>query len=547
MIRNRFLFIILLLFFSCLRLGLHSYSNNESSLSNESSNLLNQRNLLNIKNTTDEITSDYYQEEDEGDTEDTEDTEAEQSATCPSRFDTTVGVVLFTAGVLYCFVGLAVICEGEFKDSVVELANFLKLPPDVAGATLMAAGTSSPELFTSLVALIGPVADIGTGTVVGSAIFNLLIIIGGCVLFSSHIFHLQWKPVLRDTLVNLFCFLFLYITFYDQLIHWYEAFLGCFFYVSYVAMMGVNTHIMNAMDKIANFLVSKVPCLKILQDPSGTKEEPSNIDELNEFIDKNGGGDDLDIDIELNDIELDSGMLLDDGDKLGDNSLLTDFDNDTDDNDKSDEPRKSIQEDTGFDVPEEKHEHFPTSIIGWVWYVLAWPYEIAFYYTVPPVKGRYKYQFLASFFLSLAWLGVFSTFMVKWTEKIGCILGISDAIMGVTFLAIGTSMPDCLTSIFVARTGRGNMAVCNALGSNIFDILLALCLPWALSTIISGTPVDVVSDTLVQDVLILTGTMGVIFISLCITRWRLNKKLGFLYYTLYIVFVTYTVIRELFF
>ena len=116
-----------------------------------------------------------------------EETEPEQSATCLSRFDTTVGIILFTSGVLYCFVGLAIICEGEFKDSVVELANFLKLPPDVAGlflfvvflifscfltfltgATLMAAGTSSPELFTSLVALAGPVADIGTGTVVGS-------------------------------------------------------------------------------------------------------------------------------------------------------------------------------------------------------------------------------------------------------------------------------------------------------------------------------------------------------------------------------------------
>ena len=36
------------------------------------------------------------------------------------------------------------------------------------GATLMAAGTSSPELFTSLVAIAGPVADIGTGTIVGS-------------------------------------------------------------------------------------------------------------------------------------------------------------------------------------------------------------------------------------------------------------------------------------------------------------------------------------------------------------------------------------------
>lgn len=45
----------------------------------------------------------------------------------------------------------------------IDRSNVLK-----KGATLMAAGTSSPELFTSLVAIAGPVADIGTGTVVGS-------------------------------------------------------------------------------------------------------------------------------------------------------------------------------------------------------------------------------------------------------------------------------------------------------------------------------------------------------------------------------------------
>ena len=56
-----------------------------------------------------------------------------RSATCGSEFDKTIGVILFTAGVLYCFVGLAIICEGEFSASVVELAKFLKLSPDVAG------------------------------------------------------------------------------------------------------------------------------------------------------------------------------------------------------------------------------------------------------------------------------------------------------------------------------------------------------------------------------------------------------------------------------
>lgn len=246
-------------------------------------------------------------------------------------------------------------------------------------------------------------------------------------------------------------------------------------------MMGVNNQIMNGMDACANFALKTFPFLSILQDPEKKNEtaDPTNIEELNEFIEKNGS-DEFSIELEETGNNQSSGSLLeDDDDKLSENT---------------EEGRRSIQEDTAFDVVEEKHEHYPESVLGWIWYVLAWPYEIVFYYTVPPVKGKYKYQFLASFFMSLVWLGVFSTFMVKWTEKIGCILGVEDAIMGVTFLAIGTSMPDCLTSIFVARTGRGNMAVCNALGSNVFDILLALSLPWAVSTVLSGTPVTVASD-----------------------------------------------------
>jgi Ca2+/Na+ antiporter len=88
-------------------------------------------------------------------------------------------------GVLYTFVGLAIVCEHEFKDSLVEICRQLNLSEDIAGATFMAAGTSSPELFTALVAVWSPKDDIGVSTIVGSAIFNILIIIGSSVVVSG--------------------------------------------------------------------------------------------------------------------------------------------------------------------------------------------------------------------------------------------------------------------------------------------------------------------------------------------------------------------------
>merc|ERR1711862_728547 len=74
--------------------------------------------------------------------------------------------------------------------------------------------------------------------------------------------------------------------------------------------------------------------------------------------------------------------------------------------------------------------------------------------------------------------------MVDAVNRCGLILDIDSLIMGLIFLAAGTSVPDALGSIAVAKQGEGDMAVANAFGSNVFDILLGLGVPWFLSTAI---------------------------------------------------------------
>ena len=56
----------------------------------------------------------------------------------------------------------------------------LKITPDVAGATFMAAGGSAPELFTSIIGVFIAKSDVGIGTIVGSAVFNILFVIAAC-------------------------------------------------------------------------------------------------------------------------------------------------------------------------------------------------------------------------------------------------------------------------------------------------------------------------------------------------------------------------------
>ncbi|KAF3851858.1 hypothetical protein F7725_005213 [Dissostichus mawsoni] len=79
---------------------------------------------------------------------------------------------------IYMFCALALVCDDYFVPSLEKLCERLQLSEDVAGATFMAAGSSAPELFTSIIGVFITKGDVGVGTIVGSAVFNILCIIG---------------------------------------------------------------------------------------------------------------------------------------------------------------------------------------------------------------------------------------------------------------------------------------------------------------------------------------------------------------------------------
>ena len=109
--------------------------------------------------------------------------------------------------------------------------------------------------------------------------------------------------------------------------------------------------------------------------------------------------------------------------------------------------------------------------------VLA-PLNLALAYTVPdcrePALEKYAY---VTFILSIVWIGIFAFGMVECIVRVGCFTGVPVFIMGLTFLAAGTSVPDMLSSVVVAKQGKGDMAVSSSIGSNIFDVAVGLPLP----------------------------------------------------------------------
>ncbi|VDK17728.1 unnamed protein product [Anisakis simplex] len=119
-------------------------------------------------------------------------------------------------------------------------------------------------------------------------------------------------------------------------------------------------------------------------------------------------------------------------------------------------------------------------------YVLLAPIVLSLYFTLPDSKKQSSRRYYAITFTgSILWIALFSYMMVWFASTIGETLAIPTEIMGLTLLAAGTSIPDLITSVIVARKGLGDMAVSSSIGSNLFDICVGL---------IAGAVVDLLRD-----------------------------------------------------
>ena len=111
----------------------------------------------------------------------------------------------------------------------------------------------------------------------------------------------------------------------------------------------------------------------------------------------------------------------------------------------------------------------------------------------------------------------------------------SEMLIGLTVVAIGTSLPELVTSIVAAKKGESEIALGNVVGSNIFNILFILGL--------SGTVHPLGCDaTALIDTIILIGVCAVMAI-ICTTGRKANRSEGAVCAVLYVLYVTYTILR----
>lgn len=109
--------------------------------------------------------------------------------------------------------------------------------------------------------------------------------------------------------------------------------------------------------------------------------------------------------------------------------------------------------------------------------------------------------------------------------------------MGLTFLAAGTSVPDLITSVLVAREGKGDMAVSSSIGSNLFDVTVGLPVPWLIYTAVYQKSMDVSSIGMGCSIGMLFIMLILVFLSILVFKWKMTKPMGVVMLGFYVIFV----------
>ena len=125
--------------------------------------------------------------------------------------------------------------------------------------------------------------------------------------------------------------------------------------------------------------------------------------------------------------------------------------------------------------------------------------------------------------------------VVNSAEVIAAGFGLSENLIGLTVCAIGTSLPELVTSIVAARKGEVDMAIGNVIGSNIFNILLVLALASAIS------PVAMTMENVI-DLIILTA-ISVMMLVMIIPKKQLNRICGGVCVAVYVIYMVYICMR----
>ena len=124
---------------------------------------------------------------------------------------------------------------------------------------------------------------------------------------------------------------------------------------------------------------------------------------------------------------------------------------------------------------------------------------------------------------------------VEGAKEIARFFGLSEAIIGLTIVALGTSLPELVTSVIAARKGESDIAVGNVIGSNIFNVFLILGVS---ATILPMT----ISSTYLYDMIMLIAVMVLTYLPIAKTK-NVSRGMGITMVLVYVAYTAYLIMR----
>ncbi len=174
-------------------------------------------------------------------------------------------------------------------------------------------------------------------------------------------------------------------------------------------------------------------------------------------------------------------------------------------------------------------------------HIALFPIKALIHFGIPDVRKASVILFpkaIISAILSVLFLICGSYTMVATLDALAHDLNIPESVMGATFSAAGTSLPNYIASQMAARQGLGNMAISNVFGSNTFNILIALGLPWFIYTCMHGGYYSELPDEgIAESILVMALALLVFIFLIVLSKFQLRLWHAYFFYFLYFTFV----------
>jgi len=434
---------------------------------------------------------------------------------------------------LYTFFGCAILTEKFFVPILETIRHRFRIPEDIAGATLMAIGSSAPEICVSVIDTVFGEEDLGLQSVLGSAIFNVCVIVASCAFAMPVKLALTRNILMRDTICFIISIGYLAFVLRDGVVKAYEAVGFLVIYLLYIAYLVFSSHFMSHGSNlsISDTMLSQTFMSSYVSRDILSEKHVRARTLLDTYVTGNS---------------LDHGLLFS---SSAQPRAFSECDS-TNVYGDSNWNRGSLN----VESPSRFGEHRLTGGVFWyedpvleardtlditikeesiwekIFYGLEFPLNVLFYFTIPT-----SYVFL-SFFMCCAWIIVFSYFLIQFTKLIGCLLHVRLAFMGFVLMAPGTSVPDMFCSMGAAKRKRGDMAMANVSGSNISNVLIGLGLPWTIKTIFIGRH-EPSTDNLIVPLIFLIFVLIFMMAAFAYNNFMLTRCFGFQLICIYLMYV----------